>query len=66
MPGDNDIGGENEDVTPQKLKRFDEHFGLKPDVVNFENIRFSKVRIHWFYVLSANSRIFNNCLLNVN
>uniref|UniRef100_A0A146LYP1 Cell division control protein 1 n=1 Tax=Lygus hesperus TaxID=30085 RepID=A0A146LYP1_LYGHE len=43
LPGDNDIGGENEDVTPQKLNRFDKYFGLKPDVVFFENVKFSKV-----------------------
>ncbi|BES88117.1 Metallophosphoesterase 1 [Nesidiocoris tenuis] len=43
IPGDNDIGGENEDITPQKLNHFDKYFGLKPDVVSFHNVSFVKI-----------------------
>jgi len=42
LPGDNDIGGENEDVSVSKLKRFYSHFGTA-QAVPFSEYLFVKV-----------------------
>lgn len=39
LPGDNDIGGENEEVTELKVRRFKEHFP-SPSVVSYKNMTF--------------------------
>ncbi|GLV45658.1 Metallophosphoesterase [Carabus blaptoides fortunei] len=42
LPGDNDIGGETDMVTDQKVRRFEEAF-LQPSVIHVKHIKFSKV-----------------------
>ncbi|CAH1404124.1 unnamed protein product [Nezara viridula] len=43
LPGDNDIGGENEEVTPLKLHRYENYFGPSVEIVSYKNIKFFKV-----------------------
>lgn len=42
LPGDNDIGGEDTLVTPNKLKRFEKAFS-QPDIISSNNITFFKI-----------------------
>ncbi|CAG9784138.1 unnamed protein product [Diatraea saccharalis] len=42
LPGDNDIGGENEPVSKQKAAEFDKVFD-QPSVITFKNLTFFKV-----------------------
>ncbi|XP_066256354.1 metallophosphoesterase 1 [Euwallacea similis] len=42
LPGDNDIGGEDTDVTPKKLQRFERAFS-QPSLINHQNITFFKI-----------------------
>ncbi|XP_068621479.1 metallophosphoesterase 1 [Battus philenor] len=42
LPGDNDIGGENEPIRKDKLEEFEKVFD-QPAVINFKNISFYKV-----------------------
>ncbi|CAB3381649.1 Hypothetical predicted protein [Cloeon dipterum] len=42
LPGDNDIGGEGDPITHQKIRHFDQYFG-QPDVVRVKGIVFYKV-----------------------
>lgn len=42
LPGDNDIGGENEPIRPDKIKEFAEVF-KQPSVITYKNISFYKV-----------------------
>lgn len=43
VPGDNDIGGENEEVTPLKLHRYENYFGPSVEIISYKNIKFFKV-----------------------
>ncbi|XP_077980442.1 uncharacterized protein LOC144435707 [Glandiceps talaboti] len=46
LPGDNDIGGENNDhITETKVKRFEEHFGTMSEVVTYKYADFLKVNL---------------------
>jgi predicted phosphodiesterase len=42
LPGDNDIGGENEPITHEKITKFQEKFG-QPDVVHVKETSLIKV-----------------------
>lgn len=42
LPGDNDIGGETEDVSAEKLKIFNETF-VQPHYINIKFISFTKI-----------------------
>lgn len=44
IPGDNDIGGEDEEVTPTKLSRFKIHFG-HVDVIDLNKIQIVHVSV---------------------
>ncbi|XP_014250223.1 uncharacterized protein C630.12 [Cimex lectularius] len=45
IPGDNDIGGENEAITPAKVNRYEKHFGPQMNVIEFNNLQFIKVNM---------------------
>jgi hypothetical protein len=42
LPGDNDIGGENEPITHEKITKFEEKFG-QSDVIHHRRTSFIKV-----------------------
>lgn len=42
LPGDNDIGGENEPITHEKITKFQEKFG-QPDVIHIRETSLIKV-----------------------
>ncbi|XP_014369025.2 metallophosphoesterase 1 [Papilio machaon] len=42
LPGDNDIGGENEPIQSEKVKEFEAVFN-QPDIITYKNISFFKV-----------------------
>lgn len=43
LPGDNDIGGEDELIFFPNVKRFENYFDKKPIVERYQNIEFYKV-----------------------
>ncbi|XP_057668197.1 metallophosphoesterase 1 homolog [Diorhabda carinulata] len=42
LPGDNDIGGEDSNITPEKIRRF-EHAFSQPNFISYKNLNFFKI-----------------------
>lgn len=42
LPGDNDIGGEDSNITPEKIRRF-EHAFSQPNFITYKNLNFFKI-----------------------
>ncbi|KAF4532821.1 hypothetical protein B566_EDAN002672 [Ephemera danica] len=58
LPGDNDIGGENEPITLEKISKFEEKFG-QPDVVHYRGISFIKVNRLQYIIPKLPPQSFN-------